>query len=269
MILTLKQQRIIQELGRYKYLTVSQFLRLGVDKHRSNLSTAFKRLTEGKRPLVKVLKFGLIPTKGRVEALYYLTSRGAELVEGAKYPRSRTVTLTSDYFHRVVTIDCEIALYSSSSIKEVSFSHRYFDHTGSNRTGNRKITTALPLSGNSKDIIADWVFMINTGIQDELYCAEIYMDDHDTTRPFNSLQSYLQALHEGAPNEVFDFDRGTRVLAIFNNEGVMERVIQKLQDDPLFEEFVDYFLFRSFSSIRAGDLTKDWIGFTGEVEKIW
>lgn len=173
MILTLKQQRIIQALARYKYLTVSQLIRLGVDRHRSNLSTAFNRLTEGKRPLVKVLKFGLMPTKGRVEALYYLTKYGAQLVEHAKYPIGRTVTLTSDYFHRVATIDCEITLYSCSEIKQVHFSHRYFDHTGSNRTGDRTITTALPLTGTTKDIIADWVFMIDTALQKELYCAEI------------------------------------------------------------------------------------------------
>lgn len=272
MVLTEKQEQILLLLGRFKFLTTSQMIRLGIDRHRSNLSTALAPLKSGKRPLVKTLEFGLMPQKGRVESLYFLSKQGSDLlqeqlqVNEVKYPISRNVSFTSDYFHRVATIDSEVALFLSKQTKEVVFSHRYFDQTGSNRTGDMSVDTKIVM--NEKEIIADWIFLVRTPKQEELYCAEIYMDDHDTNRPYHSLRSYLQAISEGSPSTKYHFNRSNRVLALFGTERIMFSVIQKMQSDPDTSNFSRHFLFKHLGSLDT-DFHEGWIHLTGEIGRMW
>lgn len=272
MVLTPKQENILLQLARYKFLTTSQMLALEIDSYKSNLSTALSRIKDGKRPLIKKLDFGLIPRKGRVEALYYLTKWGARVVEellqadNIKYPLGRSVTFTSDYFHRVATISCEIALHTSPEVNQVYFSHRYFDQTGSNRTGDLSIDTKISMDAG--ELIADWIFMIETDVQQELYCAEIYMDTHDANRPYKSLRAYLQALSEGAPSIKFNFNRSNRVLALFGTERTMFSVLQKIQKDPNFTHFTRHFLFKHIDDL-TGDFSKGWLTMEGEVTGMW
>ncbi len=272
MILSEKQEQILHQLGRYKFLTTSQMIRLGIDRHRSNLSTALAPLKAGKRPLVKTLEFGLMPRKGRVESFYFLSKLGADVlqeqlqVQEPKFPIARHVSFTSDYFHRVATIDCEIALHLSDHTRSVIFSHRYFDQTGSNRTGDLSVDTKISMS--DKEIIADWIFQVRTPKQEELYCAEIYMDDHDNNRPYHSLRSYLQALSEGAPSVKYHFNRSNRVLAIFGTERTMISVLKKVQDDPDFQNFSRHFLFKTLDMLTP-DFHDGWIHCTGELGRMW
>lgn len=272
MVLTEKQEQVLLHLSRYKFLTTSQMIRLGIDRHRSNLSTALAPLKDGKHPLVKTLDFGLMPRKGRVESLYFLTKQGASVVqeqlhiEEVKYPIGRNVSFNSDYFHRVATIDCEISLRLSPQTKEVLFSHRYFDQTGSNRTGDQTLDTKIEMSDG--ELIADWIFQVRTPKQEELYCAEVYMDDHDTNRPYHSLRAYLPALTEGAPSIKYQFNRSNRVLAIFGTERTMVSVLQKIQHDPDFENFSRHFLFKHLGSLDK-DFHDGWIFPTGEEGKMW
>ena len=272
MVLTEKQEQILLHLGRFKFLTTSQMIRLGIDRHRSNLSTALAPVRGGKRPLVKTLEFGLMPKKGRVESLYFLSQWGADVlqeqlhVEDPKYPIGRHVSFTSDYFHRVATIDCEVALHLSKQTKEVIFSHRYFDQIGSNRTGDLSVDTKIVMI--DKEIIADWIFLVRTPKQEELFCAEVYMDDHDTNRPYHSLRSYLQAISEGAPSTKYHFNRSNRVLALFGTERIMVSVIRKVQSDPDFGSFSRHFLFKSLDSLDT-DFHEGWIHLTGEVGRMW
>jgi hypothetical protein len=272
MVLSEKQEKIVLLLARFKFLTTSQMMRLGIDKHRSNLSTALSPLCKGASPLVKTIDFGLIPKKGRVESLYYLTKKGADIVknqfqvEAIKFPLGRTVSFTSDYFHRVATIECEVSLYLSSQTKNILFSHRYFDQKGSNRSGDLCLDTKIVSYDTT--IISDWVFMLETKKQAELYCAEIYMDDHDASRPFFSLRSYLHIISEGAPSIKYHFNRSNRVLAVFGTERTMFSVLKKIQSDPEFQNFSNHFLFKSLENISS-DFHEDWIHIDGRVGRMW
>lgn len=69
--------RILELLHTYRFLTPKQFLRLGVTTHEKSLQRALQRFaTRGK--CVDFADFGVLPLKGRLPRVYFLTSRGAE-----------------------------------------------------------------------------------------------------------------------------------------------------------------------------------------------
>ena len=82
--LTENQILAITLLAIYKYLTSSQFVKLGVFKKRAYLTNALKTLLDAKQPLIAKHDFN--PLNGKLESLYYLTKYGVKfLIEELDY----------------------------------------------------------------------------------------------------------------------------------------------------------------------------------------
>ena len=146
------QNRILEELSGFTYLTNSQLLRLGVSKNTRSLNRQLRDLSNKK--YIRTIRYDGVP---RRESFYCLTEAGARFVSDrlrisqsrVSYPKS-TTGFDRDHAHRKLTIDFHIALvqwirgwngydgYASHNCIHDPLSlpvfDRYFDVTGANRT---------------------------------------------------------------------------------------------------------------------------------------
>ena len=76
MIMMDKRVRILELLAKYKFLSRSQFIKLGLEVSRNHFTNLMKSLTEKSISFVGQKKFGYHPKYGKVEDLYYLKPKG-------------------------------------------------------------------------------------------------------------------------------------------------------------------------------------------------
>lgn len=257
------QTKILQGLARYKFLTTSQMIALEIAKDRGNLHKDLVRLRDTKKPLIAQKVFGTMSKIGKIENIHYLTKRGAEVLEtelnfdpqNIKYPIGTSTLFQQDYFHRKSTIDCQIAI-DMQCLKnglEILFYERYFDKGGENRTtGTLQAKTRIEIE-NKKFLIADSAFMLQTPIQKELYCLEMY-NGKDTQRTFGQLQQYVEALKLGSPSIKYSFNRGNRILCVFEFESMMKATIQRVNQDGYFTHTRKFFLFKTLEQMKENAL---------------
>lgn len=262
-----KQKKILLALGKYKFLTYSQMIRLGIANQSSNLSTDIKELSTRRTPFVRKIPHGF----GR-RAKFYLTAKGKELLassydidsEKIKYPRGIISEDTQDEKHRTTIIDCEIELNLSASSKGIPilFSDRYFDKVGNNRIDkNLKSKTAILYTEN-KSVKADLVFKIKTPKQEELYILELE-NGKDTKKAVEKCINHGKAILLGSANKKYGFKQGYRTLWIFEYENTMKATMDRLYTQPFFAHMKEYFLFKPLSSIQS-DFTQKWKNIEGK-----
>ena len=277
--LTEKQNSILRGLATYKFLTISQFKLLGIDRHDSNLRKALKPLLESKRKLIGRVKFSLFPRasdlmkKSKLEYVYYLRKNGKKvLVENQlmmpdkiRMPIGTGTMAYRDYFHRKMTINCQIALNREVyrySLKLLFFD-TYFDKIGNNRIGkNLRAKTRIDLN-DQKYLIADAVFMLNTKKQKELYCLEV-QNGKDTKLTVNKLKDqYIEAISLGSPSDKYKFERSNRVLIVFEHESTLVATLKRLSQDGTFAYMQRHFLFKTLDRIEP--FFENWYLINGEI----
>lgn len=269
--ITDKQYKIIEALARYKFLTISQMIRLGISKEKSSLRKILNKLKSDNIKAIGSIKVGIITDKGKAEYVYHLKPAGAKiLLEGnihpdtIKIPQSRAVKYFRDYFHRKFTIDFEIALqqYADSNGCTLLLSHRYFDKIGNNRKdANLQAVTKIPLK-NDRYLIADGIFKIETPQGVKLYCFEQY-NGKDTGRTYKQLRQYLEALETASPSVQFEHDRGFRILAVFEHESIMQATIERVQASKNFDNVRDFYLFKPYKAVMQGNVFDNWFTADG------
>ncbi|KAA3631270.1 MAG: hypothetical protein DWQ02_16625, partial [Bacteroidetes bacterium] len=220
------------------------------------------------RPLIKEIKFGTDPRKGKLESFYHLTNRGKnELLENRiveeesiLMPKGTSTMFANDYEHRKMTIDCHIACVQScdkEGIELLQFD-RYFDKTGNNRSGkNLKAKTSIVYPGGY--IIADGSFLIKKGGTSRLYALEVY-NDRNTKRIVGQLYKHVEGIKDSSLCQHFGIEKGHRVCCVFSHEGIMKQVMERFEG----EEYSKYFLFRYSKSTHSSFLQKWWLIEKGE-----
>jgi hypothetical protein len=158
--LTTIEHAILVCLARYRFLTAPQLLRLGVSPSRRYLYKALQRLYARRPRVLRTIVFGVHIEKGHLPALYYLTPAGSQLLAEAEREEpvavpERVHRFTNDYFHRVNTIDCHIAIRQWAQLADstVDFFHSYFDHSVERRP---RTHVTLP----KRSIIPDAIFRL-------------------------------------------------------------------------------------------------------------
>jgi hypothetical protein len=260
------QTKILLGLAKYKFLTTSQMIQLGVATKRSNLTPHLQKLRNGTRPFIGRMEFGTHPKEGRLEDFYYLKTKAKNALmeelqmdeKDIHIPLGTSTLFSNDYFHRKYTLDCHIAIEQVAGKRncEVLLFERYFDKIGSNRKGGTlRAKTRIDI-GKENHLIADGVFILKTPKQEELYCLEMY-NGKDTKRVHKQLRQYVQALALGSPSIKYDHKtedgsryRGCRVLSIFEYESCMKAVIERLEKDQAFANMKELFLFQELQGIK-------------------
>jgi len=268
-------ERILLALAEYKFLTVSQLTTLGVMSNKRNVSNKVKELRD--RGFINSIVYGFVPKFGKIENVNYLMPKGKKvLIEGLgleeeeiKIPIGRNNHFFKDYYHRKNTIDFHIQLSKSAEqfSYELLFFDTYFDKLGNNRKGEdlRAKTRADLKEGY---IIPDGATMIEfaDGVK-ELFLIEIYMGK-DTKRTVSQLLKHLSAIALGTVNEKYNYNKGYRVLSVFEHESMMQAVMSRLNTDEYFTHMIEHFFFKTTEDIQAKPLLKEWYNFQQQKSSI-
>jgi len=286
------QEKILFALARHKFLTTSQFLRLGASSTQSNLSRAFRELKT--RKLLAVEGFAQPVREGnkhrykKLESFYYLTKRGAEIVmerldyepEKVKYPKGKANFFNLHYWHRKYTIDCEIEaiFWAKSKGYEVQISDREFDKAGSNRNGKGHAKTKIPCS-NSKYIIPDANFVLFNGTDHKLFTLELHHKKSARVIA-NQLVNHVYALKNGGVGLHYGINKLHRILNVFIDEPKMKIVMGHLSKMDVFEEMEQFFIFKHIGQIipdkhqdpknvnNICNFYDEWVNFKNEIVNV-
>lgn len=243
---------VLQHLATYKFLTVKQFIMLGLAKHKESVHRILSRFERSRKKLVDKKDLGAIPGQGRLPIVYYLTRRGAEAlaefhrtdISEIPYPKSVNF-FKKDFEHRQRTVDFHIALRKWVSLNNASihFADCYFDSTGNNRTGGKanalKAKTRVELSNGF--IIPDMIYSVVLENGKPCLSALEIHNGRDTGRFIRQMERHIQSLKEGSVTDHYHMNVACFVLGIFEHESIRNASLNHLQqreDWNLFQKFI-------------------------------
>lgn len=269
-----KQVKILEALARYKFLTYSQIIRIGIFNHRSNLSNSMKYLRDCKCPLVRK-----IPHRIGSESKHYLTKFGMEVLSqlrpkeynesNIQYLKKVIYTDTQDQLHRTSIIDIQIELDFACLENQVQLllCERYFDTIGNRRKDNNLTSKTAVQFERGAAINADLTFMIKTSVQNELYLLELE-NGSDTGKGLEKCIKHGKAILAGTANTKYRHESGYRTLWVFEKEATMQGTMKKVQASPFFDKLTEFFLFKSKDKV-GNDFRNGWLNASGLERKLY
>lgn len=263
--LTENQLKAIELLATYKYLTSSQFVKMGVFKKRSYLTNSLKILIDSKNSFI--LKHDFNPVNGKVESLYFLTRNGKKLLVNQfsydetkiKMPSGMATVYLHDYYHRKYTIDFHIAfrLWIESRNGVIDFLNYYFDKAGNNRCGNDHVT---PLNRIQLDERSSFIPDINSKFtiddKEHLFLFEQH-NGKDAKRLFEQLYIHIIAISKGVIFEKYNYSKPYKIVVVCEEESVKNSVIKRLQKEKGIEHYNNFFIFKTNNELLE-DFYSNW-----------
>ena len=184
-----------------------------------------------------------------------------------RFPKGNTVLFLQDYFHRIATIDVQIALQERAFNHDVEllFFLTYFDKLSTGKRKGFRAETYIPF-GDNQYLIADALCMLQTPMRKELYAIEMF-NGLNVQRVHQSLEQHLLALKDGQPSKQFGLEYGSRVLCLFELETTKTQVMKRLNSDERFSSAKEYFLFKTLEELE-GNVFEGWCLFDREILNI-
>jgi hypothetical protein len=275
MILKEKHQEAIEYLARYKFLTSSLFLLLGLYKNRGDITNSLKVLVDMKRPLIKKVTMGIYPGKGKLEDIYYLTNYGKKFLmeelfyseDKIKIPKSNSIIPKKDYAHKISMIWFNVLMskWLQENDGSVEFLNYDFDKVGNNRsTGSSdNVTSINKISLGGVSFIPDIITKINIDNKDFLFLFEQH-NGNDTKRLFKQLYPHLEALTYGVVRKQYNFEKSHRVAIVCEFESVKKSVIKRLQESKEFDKFHKFFIFKTNDELKE-EFFNNWTQVDGKL----
>lgn len=260
--------KVLESLHTYKFLTVPQFVRLGVNTHAQSVQRTLRRFKQYRKPFIGKKDFGFIAGVGNLHSVYYLTRHGAALlaeyyrvdISEINYPKG-VPDFSKDYFHRWYTVDVHIAFrqWAKKAGTDIEFFHTYFDHTGSNRAGGRKgrlrPRTKIDLADGS--FVPDAIYLaISPDGKKHFAVVEVH-NGKDTGRFLQQMEKHALALHTGAVAEAYGLALNNRVRWVFEHEATMKAAMRRIQQEARFTPLRDWVDFNTVERIRE-NITVGW-----------
>lgn len=265
---------ILKALSEYRYLTTNQMLDLGIAKDRGHLGKVLSGLLsvgkvddkkQRRAKEIGELDFGVKVGKGRLPRMYYLTKRGAELLEFVRpelapvpYP-PRVVQFAPDYEHRVRTINFQIILNQWASVndQEVVWFRRYYDWWPASQKARQHPVTRIGLE--HKNIIPDAIFLLKDANNIERLCAFELANGMDTGRVVDQMREYCRGLDQGKINQAFDYGKkAVRILYVFEHPRLLELVQAKAMRDGWLQQYAAHFFLKTCDECTFLNLRETW-----------
>jgi len=233
-----KNIEIMELLSIYKYLTISQMVRLGVSEHKESIRRMLKRFKTTPKDLIVKKSFPVHYEKGRLEDIYSLSKDGAYFLADVKDLELETIEYSTDkklffqdYAHRVTTIDYHIKLRAELKEKghTLDFIEFYFQKEGNNRAKNQKNRLKAKTRVNLEDgsyIIPDIIYKYSDQTRDYLFCVEIHMGK-DTKRALEQIDNHILAISQGVVSDKYSYERDNRVIYLFQELSTKEAIEKK------------------------------------------
>jgi len=271
----LKENQIvaIKLLAKYKYLTSSQFVKMGLYKKRGYLTNSLKSMVDQKKPLIAKHDFN--PLNGKLESMYFLTKYGKKFLmeeldfneDKIKAPKSLVSVYLKDYFHRKYTVNFYIQfnMWLDSTKGKLIFLNYYFDKSGNNRISKAsKHVTALNKiiidKGNS--LIPDINAKFSLNDKENLLLFEQH-NGKDTNRLYEQLEVHISAIFKKAVSKKYNFKKVYKVVVVCEYESVKISVIQRLKKVNGIEHYNNFFIFKTNSELEK-DFYTNWTLISGE-----
>ncbi|WP_052600202.1 replication-relaxation family protein [Aureispira sp. CCB-QB1] len=240
---------IIEKLAKFKFLTYSQMVKLGVSKSKAYIGRNMQLLLTKK--YVGRLDFGVHPSKGKLESFFYLLPKSKALLvdewdweeSKIRMPIGRSSFFSKDYEHRKGVIDYHIRIYQETQSKNQSivFFDTYFDKVGAAKQKNLKALTNIHY-GEGDYLIADAIFMVKDGEELDLYALE-YHRGTDTKRMLRTIEEYGRVLADGSLSIKHGLRKNAKVVCLFENESCLEATKSRFMQDRRFEVLREWFIF--------------------------
>ena len=272
MYLKQKESDVLVFLAKYKFLCSSQFTKLGLYKNKGDVTNLLKPMAEQKKPLIGVIKFPTDPTIGKLEYIYYLTKFGEKAVlEDLDYPQEKIKKIkskpisTKDYFHRKSTIDFHIGLnqWLQNNNGEIKFLNYYFDKMGTFRDKDKTIREINRFYLNdNRSFIPDITVKFKVNNESYIFLFEQH-NGKDVKRLADQLHVHLLAIHEDVVSKKLKFDKYNRVAVVCEEESVKDSIIQRLQKTDVFNNFYNFFIFKTIDELKE-DFFNNWTLINGE-----
>lgn len=248
------QADILEHLGRFGFLAVSQFHAL------TGKSVGYIREMLGslkRRGYIASYRIE-ISYKIRAENIYFLTPLGKEFLlshkqvfaDDIKLPIAKNPVVTKDYWHRLSFITLHIHLYKCCLAHgiELKTFYSYFDKVGSVKAGTLTAKTKIPLQKGSS-YIPDGVMIAG----ERLYLLEMYCDK-DTKRIINQLAQHAQAITLATPAKTFGIQDDPLVLSVFAHASIKQAVIKRLAANDGFTPVSHLYFFATLKDVQT-DMT--------------
>lgn len=277
MYLKPSQEKIILNLAKYKFLTNSHLLELGVMKYKTHISNEVRNLRKVKG-LVDSIDFGLLSGEengvqkhyGRLEMFHFLTPKGKKLLledfdmeeQDIKMPTKKF--RVKDYFHRKDTLDWQIQFdkWIEGKGGKMLFFNRYFDMKGNNRVSkNLRSITNIPLEkelNRKTSLSPDAMFQLKTELGNEAFYILEVNRGSGTLKELERLEIYLEILSSGAVKKSHGIQGKYRILSVFEKEGIKEATIKRFLKNYSYENINDIFYFKTLKNIADNDIMSGW-----------
>lgn len=273
------KERALRSLAHFKYLTVSQSVKLNVGITKRVREAYAELAKQGYTNFVSYEK--LHPTIGKVERVHFLTYRGVRLLLGhqkdiepssIRYPKNNVI-FKNDYFHRVSNIDTHIAfeIWAKQHDFDVIKYETYFDKVGS----QIRNTTKDPLKsctridfGNGHFIDPDSIAIYRKNNKPQIFLIETY-NGKDTKRVVEQLRKINYAVLEGLASDKYKINAPTNVFCTFQHHENMIAVQKRLVEDPYFQfEGIEKYYFFGLAEQIKNDFENSFTNLNGEKVKM-
>jgi hypothetical protein len=247
MLISDKKIEILKALARYKYITASQVIELGIS---SSLDSMRKYLTDLKnKELVKSTAYsGVIQVNNkskliRYEDLYFLDKNGVHFLQKTydlddiKHPTNYKLNFSNDYVHRVLMVSICISFDKWRKEKDIKGSFLIDFHNQETLIKvDEKLTVKPDIIINFNGIY--YIIEVWAGIEKEYITSK--------------LGKLTKALATKKISEFLSYEKIPRIINVFKDPNTMERVKQELQTDSYFESAVSkgLFYFSTFEDIK-------------------
>lgn len=268
-----KQLLILRALGQFTFLNYNQFITLGIDKYKSNLSNLIKGLRESRKPLVKKIPHNFSET-----AVFYLTRRGAKVLSeidvklsasSIHFPKGAITRNTQDAVHREQTINLQIAfeLFCKENHATIILCQRYFDSAINSNEKKLKSSTGIIYEGG-KSLKSDMVILLEFNHQKELFLLELERGKN-TKKAVEKCIQHAKALLLGSANRAYNFKKGYRILFVFEYKSLFELTLKALKKESFFDNIKEYFLFKTLEQFNSSNLKDGWVSIAEEKRKMY
>jgi len=263
---------ILESLGKFQYLTTSQFMALEVTKNKRHLYAVLQKLEGKKHSPVKKLNFGVLPTVGKLHSIYHLTPRGADILEqvgvsGVRYPKS-SVMFTRDYFHRIGSVDVHIAFeqWANKTGGLINRFETYYDRGRKSIKGRATPRTTVRWQDNQ--ITPDGVCLL-TGFDDvQRLCAIELHRGRDMLRLDKQLIQYAKAIEAAAIETAYDYKAAVRIILIFTDPPALQTCQKRMQKLGFCNKIAARFFLKTSDEL-AENLIENWQDSNGKTKKLF
>ena len=274
------QGKVLEALAKYKFLTISQMLTIGVGTSQYKyLWKQVASIRDRKKGLINRRSFNLETRLGRVEDLYFLSKHGkSELIhafhvpeEDIKMPIGKTIAY-KDYHHRKATIDFQIKLYQwvDKRKHQILFFNAYYDKKGNNRSG-KNLTTLTRVDFDGTDyFIPDAVFQLESEAKNRLFLFELHRG-YDTNRLIKQIHKHAFALVKKFTHQQFSYDpqKSYSILLLFEYQNTKNAFIKRIsKEGAAFSQIEQFFLCKSLEDLVESEFEHGWLTLFGKITDI-